>query len=265
MLRGNLTREEAGRRLRHSADVLIVLIDRDLKVLYKRASLGIAWAIVNPLLQLLIFTFLFRRVLRLNIDNYQSYVFIGILVWSWFQSSLIQGAGLITGSQALVRQPGFPLHLLPHVTVGVRFFHFLIAFPLLMILLWKQDVRPTPAWCAIPLLMVIQFILITGLVYPIAALNVRIRDTKHVVTVLLQMAMYLTPVFYSIATVPESVRTVYFINPMVPLLEAWRAVLLNGCWPDVTPLFALAVFSCVCLWVGKKIFVAESHRFVEEL
>ena len=265
MLQGHLAGEVARRRFRHALDVLIVLIDRDLKLLYKRSSLGIVWAIVNPLLQLFIFTFLFRRVIRLDIDHYESYVFIGILVWVWFQSSLVQSASLITGSRALVRQPGFPLYLLPYVTVGVRFFHFLMAFPLLIVLLWKQDVRPAPAWCAIPLLILIQFILTTGLAYPLAALNVRIRDTQHMVAVLLQMTMYMTPIFYSISTVPESLRIVYSINPMVPLLEAWRAVLMEGRWPDVTPLLLLAILACVCLWGGGKIFVSESYRFVEEL
>ncbi len=110
-----------------SKDNLELVFARDLKVQYKRSSLGIGWTLAGPLLQLVIYTLVFRRVLSLQIENYASFVFIGVLVWGWFQTSLAQSAGLITSSRPLVLQPAFPLELLPHVTVAVRLFHFMVA------------------------------------------------------------------------------------------------------------------------------------------
>jgi lipopolysaccharide transport system permease protein len=243
----------------------VVLVDRDLKMLYKRSSIGPWWALAGPLMQLLVLTFVFQRVIPLNIPNYASYVFVGVLVWNWFSSSLIQSTSLITGSRALVRQPGFPLPLLPLVTVAVRLFHFAVAVPILLILLLMQDVRPSVAWLLAPVLLAIQFVLTTSLAYPLAALNVRMRDTQHVVGVVLQLTMFLTPIFYDPASLPAAVRGWYNLNPMVPLIAAWREVLLAGRTPDMQSLTLITVLSLGLLWAGRAIFVAESHRFVEEL
>ncbi|RYD48833.1 MAG: hypothetical protein EOP85_02780, partial [Verrucomicrobiaceae bacterium] len=175
------------RRLAHGRDVLVVLVDRDLKVLYKRSFLGFGWALATPLLQLFIFSFVFRRVLAVQIENYSSFVFIGVLVFGWFQSSISQSGGLITASKALVTQPRFPLALLPHVTAGVRFFHFLIALPILFGMLWWHGVRPGLPWISLPVLVLVQYLLIVGLAYPLASINVIFRDTQHITAMILQL------------------------------------------------------------------------------
>jgi lipopolysaccharide transport system permease protein len=172
---------------------------------------------------------------------------------------------LITGSRALVRQPGFPLELLPHVTVGVRLVHFALAMPFLAALLWWQGVHPTWSWISIPLLIALQFALTVAIAYPLAALNVRRRDTQHVTAVLLQFTMYLTPVFYTLDVVPEALRGWFYLNPMVPLLGAWRDVLLRGLWPNPIHVGGLIVISSVLLISGRRLFIARSRRFVEEL
>jgi len=253
------------RRLQHAWDVIAVLIERDLKVLYKRSLLGIGWALAGPLLQLLIFVLIFRRVLFVPVENYASFVFIGVLVWGWFHASLVQSTSLITNNRALVRQPGFPLALLPHVTVGVRLFHFALAIPFLAGLLWWQGVRPAWSWLSLPVLILAQFALTTGVAYPLAALNVRMRDTQHIVGVALQLLMYLTPIFYSLESVPEALRPWLCLNPMVFVIETWRSVLLRAQWPDPVVLGILAAFAGILLVAGRRAFVAQSHRFVEEL
>lgn len=255
----------APRHWQHARDLISVLIARDLKILYKRSSLGFGWALALPLLQLIIYTFVFRKVLTLSIENYPSFVFIGVLVFGWFQSSLSESSGLITGSKALVTQPGFPLTLLPHVKVGVRLFHFLIALPFLFILLGFQGIRPSLCWISIPLLIGVQYMVIAGLSYPLASFNVIFRDTQHMVGVLIQLTMFLTPIFYSIEQIPAAVRRWFYINPMVGLVECWRAVLLDSSWPDPWVMTCLFGFGVVALIVGRRIFERQSHRFIEEL
>jgi lipopolysaccharide transport system permease protein len=234
-------------------------------VLYQRSWLGFGWAIASPLLQLVVFVVIFRRVLIVPVENYASSVFMGVLVWGWFHASLVQSTTLITGNQALVRQPRFPLALLPHVTVGVRLFHFALAMPILLALMWWQGVRPCWPWLSLPFLLVVEFALIAGIAYPLAALNVRLRDTQHMTAVTLQLLMYLTPIFYSLESIPARLRPWLFLNPMVGLVESWRTVLLRGQWPDPGILSALAVLAAALLLIGRRIFVVQSHRFVEEL
>lgn len=253
------------RKFRHAWDVLAVLVERDLKVLYKRSALGVGWALAGPLLQVLIFVFIFRHVLGDPVPHYAAFVFTGVLVWGWFHASLLQATSVITSNRALVRQPGFPLLLLPVVSIAVRLFHFSLALPLLLTLLWWQDLRPVAAWCSLPLLVLVQFALTAGLACPLAALNVRLRDTQHIAAVLLQLAMYLTPVFYSVDAVPAAMRRVLFLNPMVPLLEAWRDVLLRGQWPDALSLAWLVALAGALLIVGRRLFLQQSRSFVEEL
>jgi len=253
------------RAWQHSTDLFSVLVSRDLKILYKRSSLGFGWALVTPLLQLFIFSFVFRRALRMQVENYPSFVFVGVLVFGWFQGALSQCGGVITNSKSLVTQPGFPLTLLPHVMVSVRMFHFLIAVPILFALLFWQGIRPSWPWFSLPGLMVIQYLLIVGLAYPLASLNVIFRDTQHIVGALLQLVMFVTPVFYSLDQVPESMHPWYQLNPMVGLIQAWRDVLLDGSWPDPVSLIKLLVVGITLLILGRKTFVGQSHRFAEEL
>jgi len=250
---------------RHLADLFSVLVSRDLKILYKRSSLGFGWALVTPLLQLFIFSFVFRHALQMHVENYASFVFIGVLVFGWFQGALSLCGGLITGSKSLVNQPGFPLTLLPHVMVSVRMFHLLIALPVLFGLLWWQGIRPAWSWISLPGLMAVQYLLIVGLAYPLAALNVIFRDTQHIVAVLLQLIMFVTPVFYSLDQVPPSLHAWFHLNPMVSLIQSWRDVLLHGNWPDALVMGKLLAVGSMLLFVGRRTFVNQSDSFAEEL
>jgi lipopolysaccharide transport system permease protein len=253
------------RRWQHAWDLLALLVRRDLKVQYRRSFLGIGWTLAGPLLQFVTYTLVFRRVLSVQIENYASFVFVGVLVWGWFQTSLTQSASLITGSRALVLQPGFPLVLLPHVTVAVRLFHFVVALPFLCALLWWQGIGPAWSWCALPVLVLIQYVLTVGLAYPLASLNVSLRDTQHIVGVVLQLMIFVTPVFYSPQVVPDRWQSWWQVNPMVGMLRAWRTVLMEGRWPDVGALAALLLSGSLLLALGRRVFVSQSHRFAEDL
>src|SRR5690606_6704502 len=104
---------------------LTELVVRDMKLLYKRSALGIAWTLINPLIQLAIFAFVFSMVLKTEVENYASFAFTGLTVWVWFMTSLVQATTVITGSKALIRQPGFPTSILPVVVLTTRLLHLL--------------------------------------------------------------------------------------------------------------------------------------------
>lgn len=253
------------RRLIYLCDLLRELVARDMKLLYKRSALGIAWTLLNPLLQLAVFSFVFRSVLSVNIPRYSSFAFSGLLIWTWFQTALFQTTGLITNNRPLIRQPGFPTTILPVVTVMTGLIHFLLALPVLIVFLAIDGVELKPVLLVLPILIAIQFILTVSLAYPLAALNVTFRDTQHTLGVLLQLLFYLTPIFYDITNVPTHYQSLYYLNPMVSLLEAYRAVLIRGMQPDWRSLLVLGVLTAVLLSIGHQIFSSASDRFVEEL
>ena len=257
------------RQIIYYRDLLWCLVVRELKVLYKRSLLGVAWTLLNPLLQLLVFSVIFQQVLKAGsgIDHYISYAFSGLLIWGWTQSALFQATALITGNRPLIRQPSFPVPILPIVTVTTGLIHFLLALPALGIIMAIDHITLTWNVLFVPILLVLQFILTLSFAYPLAALNVTFRDTQHTLGVILQLLFYLLPIFYTIndPTIPEWLKTFYNWNPLVILIEAYRSILLKGTFPNPSGLLTLLIIGVVLLPIGYRIFQNQSERFVEEI
>lgn len=252
-------------RSRYSWDLLRTLVDRDMKLMYKRSALGIAWTLISPLLQLLVFIFIFQVVIKIDLPQYSSYVFTGLLVWTFFQDSLFQATGVIISSRPLIRQPGFPNAILPVVVVTTGLVHFVLALPVLVIFLLLDGARLTPLVLALPLLQLIQFAFTVTLSYFLAALNVTFRDTQHTLGVLLQFLFYLTPIFYDLHNIPDKYWFAYGLNPMVHIVTCYRQILIWGVQPDWLALAIISGCTLFLLPVGYRLFKRQSLRFVEEL
>ncbi|NBD17301.1 MAG: ABC transporter permease [Cyanobacteria bacterium] len=246
-------------------DLLRSLVDRNLKLMYKRSTLGIAWTLINPLLQLAVFVFVFQIILNINIPQYASYVFCGLLVWTWFQSSLFEATGVIINNQPLIRQPRFPVVILPIVVVSTGLIHFLLALPVLIIFLLIDGVQLTPWALLLPLLNLVQFLLTISIAYFLAALNVTFRDTQHTLGVVLQLLFYMTPIFYQIGNIPDQYWYAYGLNPLVHLVTSYRQILIGGTQPDWLALGMILGCCAIALPVGYRIFKRQSLRFVEEI
>jgi lipopolysaccharide transport system permease protein len=249
----------------HLRDLLRELIVRDIKLRYKGSVLGQAWTLLNPLAELLVLVFVFNSILSLGIPNYPAFLFTGLLVYGWFQTSLYYATGVIVGNRELIRRPGVPSAILPIVTVGSTLIHFVFSLPILFAMLLVSHIPITDAVLALPLLIAVQFVLILAFAYPLATLHVWFRDTQYLLRLALQLLFYLTPVFYDVSTIPAQYRTLYRFNPMVPIVEGYRDLLLRGRLPDPLPLVVLSVCSAAMLTAGVAIFRHTSDRFVDEL
>jgi len=246
-------------------DLLHELVIRDLKLRYKRSVLGLAWSLANPLAQLLVFTFVFTRVLTLNRPNFTTFLFCGLLAWNWFSSSLFGGTGSITDNRELLRRPGFPTAILPVVQVTSDLLHFLLALPILVLFVYLNGLHPTASVFVLPLVMLVQFLFTLSLVYMIATVHVTFRDTQYLLGVFLLLMFYLTPIFYDVTNVPARFQSIYRLNPMLHLIDAYRAIFLRGVLPEIPALLVLLVVSLILLGIGYTVFVRASWRFVEEL
>lgn len=246
-------------------DLLHELVSREMKLRYKRSVLGMAWSLLNPLAQLLVFNFVFQNVLPLNIPNYTLFLFSGVLAWTWLQTSLSAATGAIVDNRELIRRPGFPIALLPAVTVTTNLLHFLLGMPILLLFVLVSGTPMTSALLALPTVIVTQFLFTLGIAYFLATLHVTFRDTQYLVGILLLLGFYLTPIFYSVQTLPAHYQAFYQLNPMVHLLNGYRTILIEGRLPDLPPLVMLGGLSLVLLMIGYRVFMQASYRFVEEL
>jgi lipopolysaccharide transport system permease protein len=253
------------RRLLYLRDLLFTLVGRDMKLRYKRSILGIAWSLLTPLAQLAVYYLIFNVLLPLNIPNYLSFLFTGVLVWSWFQGSLYQATSAIVDNRELIKRPGFPGAILPAVTIASYLVHFLLALPILFLLLALGGIPLTSAILALPLLIMIQFILTLSLAYFTATFYVAFRDTQHLLGVLLNLLFFLSPIFYQSGNLPVQYQSLYRLNPMVHLLESYRAILLSGRWPDGVSLLLLTVPAIATLILGYYVFRKASDHLVDQL
>ena len=241
-----------------------ILIFRNLKATYQDTWLGYAWTLVTPLIYAGILVFLFVQVLEIKMRRFSSFLLIGILGYRWFQSALSQAARSITANRVLARRPGFEVAVLPVVPVTSNLLDFLLSLPILAIVLAVGGSELSSALLVIPILLFIQYVLILGFAYLLAAANLIFRDTSHVADLALTAGFFLTPIFYDIESVPEGIRILFLLNPLVPLLDGYRGALIEGAWPDGLPLVALAIASLGLLWIGIRVFGKVIRKHVEE-
>jgi lipopolysaccharide transport system permease protein len=246
-------------------DLLVTMVGRDLKLRYNRSLMGIAWSLVTPLSQLLVLTLVFTLVVPLRIPNYGSFLFVGLLSWSWFASALDQATGSIVEQRDLVRQPGFPVGLLPVITVATNLVQFLLALPILVVILPLSQTTPGLPLLLLPLVVAVQFLFTLGLSFLVATAHVTFRDTKHLLGIVLLLGFYLTPVFYPADRAPDTLSVLYRLNPMAVLIESYRAVILENRVPPAGPLLLIMAASALLLVVGYQVFRRASYRFVDEI
>ena len=253
------------RRLVWGRDLMWELVVRDLKLRYKRSYLGVAWTLVNPLLQLFVFSFVFTAIFRADTPNFMAYLFIGITSWNWFSGALLEATNSILQNRDLIRQPGFPSAMLPNVTVGSHLIHFLLTLPILALLLLVSHIPITATLLWLPLVILVQYALTLSLAMFAASLNVTFRDTQYLLGVFLMLGFFLTPILYDLRIVPELYLPFYRANPMTHVIEAYRALAMRARRPDLWSLALVTGGSIVQLGLSYLFFRHTSIRFAEEI
>jgi lipopolysaccharide transport system permease protein len=253
------------RRVEYGRDLLRELVVRDLKLRYKRSYLGVGWTLVNPLAQLLVFDFVFRVLFRVDTPNFSSFLFIGIVAWNWFSGALLQATTAIVDNKDLIRQPGFPAGMLPIVSIGSHFIHYLLTLPIVFVLLWVSEIPTAVSVAWLPSIIVLQFAFTLALGYFVAFIHVTFRDTQYLLGIFLMLGFFMTPILYTVDLVPESYLFIYEFNPMAHLVAAYRDVMMHGTNPNFMSLGAVTGASIIGLWISHRLFQKASTRFAEEI
>lgn len=238
---------------------------RELKVRYKQSYLGAAWAILQPLALMIVFTIVFSQFAKVPTDGipYPLFSYVAVLPWTFLAVSLSLGVSSLVNNIALVTKVKFPREILPLGTIFASFVDLLIASLVFVGLLvfYRESIYPTVVW--IPLLLLVQIILVVGIVLPISALNVSYRDFRFVVPLLLQLWLYASPVIYPTSAVPERWQVLYMLNPMAGLIESYRRVLLKGLPPDALHLGTAAIIAVLLLISGYIYFKRSEATFAD--
>jgi len=240
--------------LTYRFDLIRHLAWRDFVLRYKGSVLGILWSLLPPLAQLLVLVFLFGRVVPLNIEAYQAFVFCGLLPWIWFSTSLNSAGYLFVNNRDLLRRPNFPASTLVLTNILSNLLHFLVFLPILVLLLVFYDRGLDLGLVFLPLLIFIQLTLTIGLGLIVATLNVFYHDVQHMVSVAVMLVFYLTPVFYKVQIIPERFQLVYGLNPLAQLIQNYRRVFFYGMMPDWKELLVSGFMSIAVLGIGYWVY-----------
>ena len=242
------------------------LVTKDLKVRYKNSVLGFLWSLLNPLLMMLVYTLVFTKIFPTDVKNFQVFVLIGLLPWNWCSRSLSSSATSLLDNSTIIKKVYFPRVLLPVSTVASEAINFLLAVPVLFLLMAYFGL-PFTMWIAyLPVLLFIQAMLLVGLGLFLAGLNVLFRDTGVILEVLILAWFFLTPVFYDIKQAyPETAGWVFRLNPMASIIEQYRTILYYGSAPDFIFDIRAGATCFVILVLGYFFFTSLNRRLGEHL
>lgn len=251
--------------------LLLALSMRELKARYRASVLGFFWTFLNPTLNMLVYVLVFGMVMRNAVPNYAYYLFTGLLPWIFFSSSILGGTSSISDRKDLLTKVRFPAQVLPATVVLTNLINFLLSMPLLLGLGLFFGVWPS--WhivFLIPVLLVQTFFTL-ALSYLFAALNVAFRDLQHIVSNLVQMAFFLTPVLWDLKSAPavggmtreETQQMLLLFNPMASVIGAWRDIFYEQRIPNWQPLLSVAAISLVVMLISTHVFERRREEFAE--
>lgn len=210
-------------------ELLYFLVWRDVRVRYKQTVLGAAWAILQPLITMIIFTYFFGKLARVPTEGipYPIFFYTGLLLWTYFSNSVMSGANSLIGNTNLVTKVYFPRLIIPASAVGAGLVDFAIASFLLIGLLIYYNFPVTPGYLMLVPLVALTTLFALGMAVLLAALNVRYRDVRYVLPFLIQVWLFVSPVIYPSTLVPEEWRWMMILNPLTGIIEGFRAALFG--------------------------------------
>jgi ABC-type polysaccharide/polyol phosphate export permease len=251
----------SARELWHFRELILTLAERDLRVRYKQATLGLAWAVISPVAMMVAFTLIFTKVGHVNPQShgvpYALFSYMGLLPWTFFATSVSAGGLSLVGNLALINKLYCPRDVFPIAAMADAAVDAIIASLVLLIMFPLLGVAPKPETYYVPLLLIVLVMFSLGVALMISAVVVFMRDLALLLPLVVQFGLFVTPVIYSPQTLfkSETLLIVYsIINPLVPVLDGFRRCVLYGEAPEWVPLAAAAGMSALVLVGGFMLF-----------
>lgn len=274
MSEGPLLEIEAGKIERHYwkdiwryRELFYFLAWRDILVRYKQTTLGIAWALIRPLLTMLVFTIVFSKLAKLPSGDipYPLLILAAMLPWQFFSSAVSESGNSLISNANMISKIYFPRLVIPTSAVIVSCADFIISGVLIFLMMLWYRVSPDWRLLCIPLLMMLVFAAALGTGLWIAALTVKYRDFRYITPFIVQMGLYVSPVGFSSSIVPEQWRLLYSINPMVGIIDGFRWALLAGQTPLYWPGLLLSLAVTLVLLISGTLYFRKTERSFADL
>ncbi len=247
-------------------DLVITLTIKEIKVRYKRTFLGYAWSLLNPIVYAVTYWIAFKAILNVKIEGYFVFLLCGLFPWQWLSSSLMSSPGGFVTNASLIKKINFPRYLIVLSTIITEGLHYLLCIPVLTVIMLMMG-RGGPHWSwliGIPALLVLQATISFGIALAIASCNVFFRDIERLLSLVMTVLFYLTPVIYEPKMVPEYLRPIMAANPFAPLIVAWRRLFIDG-QVDWSTLGTAAIAAAISMVVGAFAFHQTQWKFAEAL
>jgi len=247
-------------------ELLYFLTWRDIKVRYKQTILGIAWAVIQPVFMMLIFTLFFGRLAKIPSDGlpYPIFAFTALLPWQMFSRALTDASTSLVVNERLITKVYFPRLLVPTSAVLASLVDFCIAFVLLLGMMLFYGIAPTGAVWTLPLFILLALMSALGIGFWLSALNAQFRDVRYTLPFLTQFWLFATPVVYPASLVPERWRLLYGLNPMTGVVEGFRWALL-GKGGGIEPMLAVSVIVILVTFIGGLYYFRRMERTLADV
>ncbi|MCL7487086.1 MAG: ABC transporter permease [Desulfobulbaceae bacterium] len=233
----------------------------ELRAEIRRGYLGVLWWIIEPVLYMSVFFVLFAAGLRKGGIDAVPFFLTGLVPWKWFATSVGKSGNILTSNANILKQVKLPIYIFPSVTIFINTFKFLIVFSILLLFLAFSTDLSCAFWWTLPMILLVQLLIISALVFWVAAVVPIIPDLQYVVPNMLMLLFFLSGIFFDISAMNEPVRTLLMLNPMATLVAAYRAVLVNGTSPNFLQLAILFVVAVGLLFTASIFLSRYSHNY----
>lgn len=244
-------------------DLVRVLVRKELITRYKGSFLGFLWSVLNPLANACVFYIVFGLFMRMNVPHFIVVLLAAMFPWQCFSNCVVEGTSTFLANPTLVKKVAFPRQAIPLVMNLQNMVHLVMSFPIYLAFMFWEGLYPGWNWLwGVPLLLLLTLASCYGLSLLLGTLNVFFRDLSNIVSILMQVAFFATPIMYVLSIVPEEYVWIFKANPVAPLFICWRSMLVESvCSP--TWLGLACAYACIFLVLGALVFSRLQHRFAE--
>lgn len=262
---GNVSIRRYAKDLVSHRDLILVLARRDIKLRYRQTALGVSWVVIQPVLAAGILAFVFGRIAKLPTDDVDSFLFTfaGMLAWTAVSGAMTRTTSSLIGNASLVSKVFFPRLILPLSTVASVGLDFLVGLVLVLLLLLKEGLAPGLPFLLAPVWLCVGLLIAAGVGLMLATMAVHYRDIPQITPVLLQLLLYASPVAYSVRAVPPEFATVYNLNPMSGVIQAFRWSVLETPFPPAWAIGYSVVLGLVLFGGGMLVLERKEQRFAD--
>ena len=253
------------KELYYYRELLKTNVKKEIRGKYKNSFLGVLWSFLNPLLQIAVYAVVFQLILKNPQDNYAIFICCGLIPWTFFSSAISRSAFTMVENGNIIKKVFFPREILPISIVTSEAVNFLISTIIIIAFVIFGGLGLSQYILFYPLVLIAQYILLVGISLIVSSISVYVRDSQHLIGVVLQLLFYATPIVYAADVIPADMKWIINLNPMTYIINAYRDIFYNQKAIDVVPIFILIGVSCVLCVIGYMIFKKLQKGFAEQL